>query len=86
MLKPYSKFQDSMLKILKFINTFTSQFSQILVQCFSLLVQAVTSQAGYCKHLKGVLIEYMSDKMLESNVFRIQYMLLFQKEHCMCSC
>ena len=55
-LEPYSKFQDFMLNTLKVINAFTSQFSQVLVQCFSSLVQAVTSHAGHCKHLKEVLI------------------------------
>ena len=52
MLKPHSKFQFSMLKSLKVSNTFTSQFSQVLVQCFSSLVKAVTSQAENYKHLR----------------------------------
>ena len=57
LLKLYSKFKDSMLKGFEVINTFTSQFSPVLVQCFSSLTQAVTSQAENCKHLKNALIE-----------------------------
>ena len=57
MLKLYSKFQDSMFKSLEVIITFTCQFSPVLVQCVSSLVQAVMSQAENCKHLKNVLIE-----------------------------
>ena len=48
-----------MLKCFKVIITFTSQFSPVLVKCFSSLVQAVTSQADNYKHLKGELIEYI---------------------------
>ena len=46
-----------MLKSFKIILSFTSQFSPVLVQYFSSLVQAVMSQAENYKHLKGVLIE-----------------------------
>ena len=41
----------------------------------------MTSQAENYKHLRGVLIEYMSEKMFESNVFRIQKVILFEKEY-----
>ena len=57
MPKPYPKYQDYMLKSFKVINTFISQVSQVQVQCFSLLAQAVTPQAGNCKYLKGLFIE-----------------------------
>ena len=57
MLKLYSKSQGSMFKSLEVIITFTSQFSPVLVQCYSSLVQAVTSQAENFKQLKEVLIE-----------------------------
>ena len=61
MLKIYQKFQDSVFKSFEVINTFTSQFSPVQVQCLSSLVQAVTSQAEKCKHLKRVLIEKISE-------------------------
>ena len=49
MLKPYSKFEDFILK--NFI--VTSHFSLVLVQCFSQLVQAVTSHTENCEQLHG---------------------------------
>ena len=54
MLKPYFKFQYSMLKGLKVILTFTSHYVPVPGECFSSLVQAVTSQAENCMHLKEV--------------------------------
>ena len=57
MLKPYSKFQYSMLKGLKVILTFTYHYVPLTGECFSSLVQAVTSQAENCMHLKEVLID-----------------------------
>ena len=52
MLKPYSKFQNFMLKGLKVILTFTYHYSLVPGECFSSLVQAVTSQAENYKHLR----------------------------------
>ena len=63
MLKLYSKFQGSMFKSLEVIIPFTSRFSPVLVQCYSSLFQAVTSQAENFKQLKEVLIELMSKWM-----------------------
>ena len=57
MLKPYSKFQNSMLKGLKVILTFTYHSVPLTGECFSSLVQTVTSQAENCMHLKEVLID-----------------------------
>ena len=57
MLKPYSKFQNFMLNGLKVIRTFTYHYSPVPGECFSSLVQAVTSQAENYKHLKEVLID-----------------------------
>ena len=81
MLKLYSKFQDPMLKSFEVINTFTCQFSPVLVQCFSSLTQAVTSQAENCEHLQSVLIEYVSELMFKYNVFSINEVNLFEKEY-----
>ena len=57
MLKPYFKFQSSMCKSLKVILALTYHYFQMPGKCFSSLVQAVTSQAENCEHLKEVLIE-----------------------------
>ena len=70
-----------MLKCFKVIITFTSQFSPVLVQYFSSLVQAVTSQAENYKHLKGVLIEWISQELFEYNVFRINQANLAEKRY-----
>ena len=61
MLKTDSKFQKSMLKGLKVILTFTYHYVPVPGECFSSLVQAVTSQAENCKHLKEVLIDLLFD-------------------------
>ena len=57
MLKPYSKFQNPMLKGSKDVLTFTYHYVPVPGECFSSLVQAVTSQAENCMHLKEVLID-----------------------------
>ena len=63
MLKPYSKFEDFMLKSFKVINSITSHFSLVLVQCCSPLAQAVMSQTENHEHLHRVwLIKYVSQK------------------------
>ena len=59
MLKPYSKFQTSMLNGVKVSRTFTYYYVPVPGECFSSLVQAVTSQAENCKHLKEVLIDQL---------------------------
>ena len=59
MIKPYSKFQNFMLKGLKVILTVTYHYVPVPGECFSSLAQAVTSQAENCKHLKEVLIDYL---------------------------
>ena len=57
MIKSYSKSQNFMLKGLKVILTFTYHYFPVPDECFSSLVQAVTSQAENYKHLKEVLID-----------------------------
>ena len=57
MLKPYFKFQNSILKGLKVIFPFTCHYSPVPGECFISLVQAVTSQAENCMHIKEVLID-----------------------------
>ena len=59
MLKTYSKFHNSMLNGLKVILTFTYHYVPVPSECFGSLVQAVTSQAENCKHLKEVLIDLL---------------------------
>ena len=66
MIKLYSKFQDSMLKSFEVINTFTSQFSPVLVQWFGSLVQAVTSQAENRRVIIGCLTKCLNLMFLES--------------------
>ena len=71
MLKPYSKFKKYMFKSLKVILTLTYHYFPVPSECFSSLVQAVTSQAENCEHLKEVLIEWLFVYLFEFDVFRI---------------
>ena len=68
MLKPYSKFQNSMLKGLKVILTFTYHYVPLPGECFSSLVQAMTSQAESCKHRRlwfpNCLYNYLNSMFL----------------------
>ena len=50
-------------------------------ECFSSLVQAVTSQAETCEHLKGESIEGLLGQLLEFNVFRIDEVNLLYKKY-----
>ena len=50
MLKPYSKFQYSKLKVLKVILTFTYHYVPVPGECLSSRAQAVTSQTENCMH------------------------------------
>ena len=57
MLKPCSEFRNYISKSLKVIHIFTYHYFPAPGECFSSLVQAVTSQAEYCEHLNEVQIE-----------------------------
>ena len=46
-------------------------------QCCSTLDQAVTSQAENKKHLKGHFLVFLTEYMLEFDVFRINQCILF---------
>ena len=71
MLNLYFKFQSCMLKGFEDIFTFILYFSSILVQCFTSLAQAVTSQAENGKPLQRVFIVIMSEYLIETNGFRM---------------
>ena len=71
MLNPYSTIQGCMLKGFKDILTFILHFSSVLVQCFSFLAQAVTSQAENRKLSDRVFIVIMPDYLFETNGLRI---------------
>ena len=77
MLKPYSKFQGSIIKHFKVILPFTSHFSPVLIQRFCSLAQAVTSQAENIYHLKGLLIAYMMRYIIVINLFMVHFADLF---------
>ena len=59
-----------MLKGFKDILTFILHFSSVLVQCFTSLAQAVTSQAENREPLKRVYIMIMPEYLFETNGFR----------------
>ena len=60
-----------MLKGFKDISTFILHFFSVLIQCFTSLAQAVTSQAENRKSFQRVFIEIMPEYLLETNGFRI---------------
>ena len=73
MHNPYSKFQGCMLKGFKDILTFILNFFLVLVQCFTSLAQAVTSQAENRKPLQRVFIVLMPEYLFETNGFKISW-------------
>ena len=60
-----------MLKGSKDIPTFILHFSSVVVQCFTSLAQAVTSQAENRKPLKRLFFVIMPEYLFETNVFRM---------------
>ena len=81
MLNPYSKFQDFMLRSFKDISTFISHYSSVIVQCFTSLAQAVTSQAETRELSKKVVIVIMLQYLFEFNGFRMNLVNLIQKNY-----
>ena len=60
-----------MLKGFKDIFTFILHFSSVLVQCFTFLAQAVTSEAETREPLKRAYIMIMSEYLFETDGFRM---------------
>ena len=71
-LNPYSEFPSCMLKGFKDITTSILHSSSVLVQCFTSLAKAVTSQTENREPFQRVIIEIMPEYLLETNGFRIK--------------
>ena len=70
-----------MLKGFTDILTFILHFSTVLVQCFTSLAQAVTSQAGNRKPLQRVFIVIMPEYLFETNGFRINLVNVIKEKY-----
>ena len=81
MLNPYSKFQGCMLKGFKDILTYILHSSTVLVQCFSVLSPAVTSQAENRNPSKRVFIVIMPECLFETNGFRINCVNVIKEKY-----
>ena len=81
MLNPYSKFHSFMLKGFKDMLTCMHHFSSALVQCFTSLAQAVTSQTESREPLKSALIVIMPEYLFEINCFGITLVHLTEEKY-----
>ena len=70
-----------MLKGFTDILTFILHFSTVLVQCFTSLAQAVTSQAENRKPLQRVFIVIMPEYLFETNGFRISLVNVIKEKY-----
>ena len=68
-----------MLKSFKDILNFISHYSSVIVQCFTSLAQAVTSQAETREPLQRVFIIIIPEYMFEFSDFRMNLVNLIQK-------
>ena len=69
-----------MLKGFKDILTFILHPSTVLVQCFTFLAQAVTSQAENKKPLKRVFMVILPDYLFETNGLRINLVNMIKQK------
>ena len=77
MPRPHSKFQEFMKRHFKVILPLASHVYSAPDQCCSTLDQAVTSQAGNKIHFKGLFLVFLTEYMLEFDVFRINKCIFF---------
>ena len=70
-----------MLKRFKDILTFILHLSSVLVQCFTSLTQAVTSQAENRKPLKRAYIMIMPEYLFETDGFRMNQVNVIKKKY-----
>ena len=71
-----------MLKGFQDILTLIYHFSSVLVQCFTSLAQAVTSQAENREPLKRVSIVILPEYLFETNGSRMNRVSLIEEKYC----
>ena len=70
-----------MLKSFKDILTLILHLSSVLVQCFTSLAQAVTSQAENREPFKRVFIGVMPEYLFETNGFMINWVNVIKEKY-----
>ena len=81
MLNLYSKIESFMLNCSKNILTYNNHFSSVLVQCFTSLAQAVTSQTESREPLKSALIVTKPENLFKITGFGINLVNLTKEKY-----